>query len=142
MKRTIVLLLVMISTSAYAQSEPESLSARYILEKYAAMFSIFLMVFMVASFIVVFTRLILEAWLKNKLIEKGVSEPILTQFMQSNKKNVKLEALKWALIFAGLGTGLLLINVFYPLRIYSLPILSLSLAASFYIYYRLLKNLM
>lgn len=132
----------MMSTSAWAQSGPEGVGAKYIIEKYAAMFSIFFMVFMVASFIVIFSRLIIEAWLKNKMIERGLSEPILTQFMQSNKKNARLEALKWALIFAGLGTGLLLVSVFHPLRVYSLPVLSLSLALSFYVYYRLLKNLM
>ena len=91
--------------------------------------------FLVGSFFLNIIRYFLDGKLKNKLIDKGTTENVVSQLLQPLKKDNKLEPFKWFAILAGIGTGLLLINFTQPMGIHSLAIMSFSLAASFLGYY-------
>lgn len=91
--------------------------------------------FLITTFFLTLFRTYLDSKLKNKLIDKGASENVVTQLLQPLKKDSKLEPLKWFSILAGIGLGLALIDAFKPLGIHSLAIMSFSLAAGFLAYY-------
>jgi hypothetical protein len=91
--------------------------------------------FLISTFFLTLFRTYLDSKLKNKLIDKGASENVVTQLLQPLKKDSKLEPLKWFSILAGIGLGLSLIGAFQPLGIHSLAIMSFSLAAGFLAYY-------
>jgi hypothetical protein len=92
-------------------------------------------VFLITTFILNFVRLVLDNRIKNRLIEKGAAENLVSQLLQPFSKENKMEPIKWFCILAGIGLGLSLINYTQPLGIHSLAIMSFSLAASFLGYY-------
>jgi hypothetical protein len=96
--------------------------------------------FLVTAFFLSMMRTYLDSRLKNRLIDKGASESVVTQLLQPMKNESKLEPLKWFSILAGIGLGLALIDAFKPLGIHSLAIMAFSLAAGFLCYYFLSKR--
>ncbi len=85
-------------------------------------------------------RSYLDNRLKNKLIDKGASENVVTQLLQPMKNESKLEPLKWFSILSAIGLGLALVDAFKPLGIHSLAIMAFSLAAGFLGYFFLSKR--
>jgi tellurite resistance protein TehA-like permease len=82
-----------------------------------------------------FIKWLLDYRLKNKLIEKGAPDHVVSQILQpiiSDNKNVTI---KWFALLMGLGTGLSFVDYYQPLGIHSLAIMSFSLAASLLGYY-------
>lgn len=100
---------------------------------HAAIFLMF--VYIGTSFLLTLVRLLLNFWLKSKLIGKGMGGPEVEKFIQRDKEN-KDYAVKWFLLFLGTGTGLAIIGIF-PLGWLSVAILAFSLSMSFlaYLYY-------
>lgn len=76
------------------------------------------------------------------MIERGVSEETIRELMRTPAFDPALQALKWALLLAGIGMGFLVIHyVFYPPTFASLAgILALYVAASFGVYYFIVRN--
>ena len=85
--------------------------------------------------ILTFIKLILDYRIKNKLIDKGASDSVISQLLQPAIKDNSQATIKWIAILTGVGLGLSLVAAFQPLGIHSLAIMSLSLAASFLAYY-------
>ena len=96
--------------------------------------------FLVTSFFLNIIRSFLDSKLKNRLIERGTTENVVSQLLQPLKKDNKLEPFKWFSILAGIGLGLSLINFTQPMGIHSLAIMSFCLAASFLGYYYFSKK--
>jgi hypothetical protein len=92
-------------------------------------------IFLFTSFFLAIIRSFLDSKLRNKLVDKGTTETVVSQLLQPLKKDNKLEPFKWFAILAGIGTGLSVINATQPLGLHSLAIMSFSLAASFLGYY-------
>ena len=92
-------------------------------------------IFLFTSFFLAIIRSFLDSKLRNKLVDKGTTETVVSQLLQPLKKENKLEPFKWFAILAGIGTGLSIINATQPLGLHSLAIMSFSLAASFLGYY-------
>ena len=97
-------------------------------------------VFLITTFILSLIKLYFDHRIKNRMIDKGVSENVVSQLLQPDKKDNSNIAIKWFIIFAGVGVGLTLINVFQPFGIHSLAIMSFCIAAGFLGYYYFTKR--
>jgi hypothetical protein len=101
---------------------------------------VLLLTYLVGSIILNLVKMLLDYRLKHKLVDKGASEAIVSQLLQTNKKESRFNALKWAIILCSIGIGLLLVSQIQPFGIYSLIILTFCLAGAFLAYYFLLKK--
>jgi hypothetical protein len=101
-------------------------------------------IFMVALFMLFFITIInkiIEYRLKNKIVEKGIPESIITSILKTNPNEDRNSYVKWGTILAGIGVGLTLINYTLPLGFHSLAIMAFSIAISFIGYYLLIRYL-
>jgi hypothetical protein len=99
--------------------------------------SVFLLI---AIVLITLVRKRLDFVLKSKMIDKGVSESLAAQFLDTSKKNNKTVTIKWFTILCGIGTGLALIQMFQPYGVHSLTIMVFCIAASFLGFYFYLKQ--
>lgn len=91
-------------------------------------------------FIISMVRQLLDNRIKNKIIDKGISDSQISAILQSNSGDGNYVNLKWAMLLAGLGIGLTIIYYTLPLGIHSLAILCFSIAISFFAYHYLLQK--
>jgi hypothetical protein len=78
--------------------------------------------------------------LKNKIIDKGISETVVASILQVNPNETRNSNIKWFLILLGIGTAFTIIYYTLPLGIHSLAIMAFSIAASFLVYYLFLRQ--
>ena len=98
---------------------------------------------LVIYFILMIIKRLMDYRLKNKIIDKGISEQVATSILQNNEESDKNETIKWALLLFGIGTGLTIVYHQLPLHIHSIAIMAFSIAASYigyYVYLRLSKK--
>lgn len=94
-----------------------------------------LVLYLLISFILTIIRSFLEFRLKSKMIDKGVTDKVVEQFLQPGSRDIKTQAIKAFLLLAGIGVGLTAISLTLPVGIHSFAIMAFSLAASFLGYY-------
>jgi len=99
-----------------------------------------LVVILFMAFFLAIMKWILENRLKNKIIDKGVSENLVASVLQTATKENGNANIKWFAILAGIGAGLTIVNFTLPLGIHSLAIMFFSTAASFLGYYFFIKK--
>lgn len=99
-----------------------------------------LAVYLVSLFLLNAIKWILNYRLKSKMIDKGISNDIVKQFLQPEKNETKQQAIKWFIILTAIGIGLSIISFFQPLGIHSLAILIFSIAFSFLAYYFYIRH--
>jgi len=104
------------------------------------LFSMLLTFSFFAVAILYFIKMLLDDRIKNKLIEKGAPDGLITQLLQPSVKDTKTVIVKWVCILGSGGLGLLLAEHFQPLGIHSLAIMSLSIAAGFLAYFFFIRN--
>lgn len=100
-------------------------------------------IIVVALFVLLLTTLtkhILDYRLKNKIIDKGISDELATSILERNTTNKSDESIKWTLLLLGVGAGLIISYYTMPLHIHSLAIMAFSIAASYLGYFFYLKN--
>lgn len=98
---------------------------------------------LVSYFILKAVKLFFDNRLKNKIIDKGISEQLAVSILQNKDDDNKKEAIKWFFLLVGIGLGLTIIYKQLPLGIHSAAIMAFSIAASFlgyYFYLRYSKN--
>lgn len=91
-------------------------------------------------FILAIIRRIMDYRIKNKIVEKGIPENIVSSILQTSPKENRNTNIKWFALLAGTGTGLTIIYYTLPLGIHSLAIMAFCTAASFLGYYFFLKH--
>lgn len=91
-------------------------------------------------FIIVILKRIMDYRLKNKIVEKGISETVASSILQTNPTEDRNINIKWFCILAGLGAGFTIIYYTLPLGIHSLAIMTFCVSASFLAYYFFLKQ--
>jgi drug/metabolite transporter (DMT)-like permease len=91
-------------------------------------------------FIITVLKQILEHRLKNKIIDKGISENIASSILHTTPVERGNAYIKWFAILAGLGLGLMGVNYTEPLGFHSLAIMAFSISLSFLGYYLFTKN--
>ena len=130
--------LLLASFTMFAQdgsNEPKPIIDSGFMHELLTTSGVLLALFLVTSFFLNLVRTWLDNKLKNKLIERGATENIVSQLLQPLQKDNKLEPFKWFTILAGIGAGLTFINMTQPMGIHSLAIMAFCLAASFLGYY-------
>lgn len=101
-----------------------------------AIFVLYLMI----TFIITIIKTILDFRLKSRMVDKGVSDKVVEQFLQPQNRDAKTQAIKAFLILAGIGVGLTAINFTSPLGIHSFAIMAFSIALSFLGYFYFIKR--
>ena len=96
-----------------------------------AIFVLYLMI----TFIITIIKTILDFRLKSRMVDKGVSDKVVEQFLQPQNRDAKTQAIKAFLILAGIGVGLTAINLTIPMGIHSFAIMAFSIALSFLGYF-------
>ncbi len=91
-------------------------------------------------FILAIVKRLLDNRLKNKIIDKGIPESIVSSILQTNPKEDRNSNIKWFAILTGFGFGLTIINYTLPLGFHSLAIMSFCIAASFLGYYLFIRH--
>jgi len=123
------------AVSLAAKAGPDQSSDNSFKFKALDLSSTILTILLFSVVILTFIKWLLDYRLKNKLIEKGAPENMVSQLLQPVIRDNKNVTIKWFSLLTGLGLGLSLVDYFQPLGIHSLAIMSFSLAASFLGYY-------
>lgn len=142
MKKIIASTLILLATvPAFAQDQltanvDESFAIEPVSEILLPILFMSFLVFMLVSLVKYF----LEYRLKNKLIERGTPEQLSAYRSNKNDKEKQNEAIKLAILFCGLGIGLILVYLTAPIQIHSLAIMALSLGVSYLAYFFYLRK--
>lgn len=143
MKKGISLITILIAGStlhAQGSDRPEPLVDRAFYYDLLRISSVLLVIIIIASAILAIVKLILDHRIKNKLVDRGAPESVVTQLLQPVTRDSRNATVKWICIFAGVGLGLSLIDYFQPLGIHSIAIMSFCLAGGFLGYYFFTRN--
>lgn len=95
---------------------------------------------MVMYFIINVMKRILEHRLKNKIVDKGISENIAQSILETKTTESKYSNIKYFAILTGIGIGLTGVNYTQPLGFHSLAIMAFSISLSFLGYYLFIRN--
>jgi hypothetical protein len=96
---------------------------------------------MVMYFIINVMKRIFEHRLKNKIVDKGISENIAQSILETKATGDSKHAnIKYFAILAGIGIGLTGVNYTQPLGFHSLAIIAFSISLSFLGYYFFIRN--
>lgn len=82
----------------------------------------------------------LEFRLKNKLIDKGMSEQLSSFLSNKNDQEKQNETIKLSILFCCIGLGLLLTYFSAPVDFHSLAIMSFCFGLSYLLYFFYLKK--
>lgn len=96
-------------------------------------------VILVMIFILTVLKRILDYRIKNRIVERGVSENLASSLLRSDTGHGNIN-IKWFLILTGTGVGLTLVNYTLPLGIHSIAIMSFAIAASFLGYHQYMNR--
>jgi hypothetical protein len=83
------------------------------------------------SFILTVIRTFLDHKLKNKMLDKGISETLVASFLQKDSDNAKHTSMKWVFILIASGIGLFITNQYLPLGLHSIGVMAISIAVGF-----------
>ncbi|WEA00574.1 hypothetical protein [Mucilaginibacter sp. SJ] len=134
MKKLIITIAATVASLA-AKADPDQYSDSSLKFEALHLSSTILTIVIFSVVILAFIKWLLDYRLKNKLIEKGAPDHVVSQLLQPVTRDNKNATIKWFALLMGLGTGLSFVDYFQPLGIHSLAIMSFSLAASFLGYY-------
>ena len=96
---------------------------------------------MIMYFIITIMKQIFEHRLKNKIVDKGISENIAQSILETKATgDSKYANMKYFAILAGIGIGLTGVNYTQPLGFHSLAIMAFSISLSFLGYYLFIRN--
>ena len=137
-------ILVLISASLLGYVVNAQDGNRYIMRYNEEVFQIvaaIIVVGMFMLFIINIMKRIFEHRLKNKIVDKGISEIIAQSILDTRTAEDNKNAnIKWFSILAGIGIGLIGVNYTQPLSFHSLAIMAFSISLSFLGYYFFTKN--
>jgi len=133
MKKAITIIAAgFVSFSVNAQGDLDMEFRPEVFRSVAAIF----VVGMFMYFIINIMKRIFEHRLKNKIVDKGISENIAQSILASQTtEDNKYANVKWFAILAGIGLGLTGVNYTQPLGFHSLAIMAFSISLSFLGYY-------
>lgn len=95
---------------------------------------ILLLFILIAVFLVIVIKNILDYRFRIKMVEKGVSEHLAGQLL-SKPDQSRQATMKWAILLGGTGVGVWAVALNGGMNIYSLAIMLFALSGSFLAYY-------
>ncbi|HLK31351.1 MAG TPA: hypothetical protein VKT28_22420 [Puia sp.] len=141
MKKAIVIFsALLVSITATAQTNFQSMYDREFNFDVLHITGTLIGIYLVTSFLLTLVRLFLESRVKHKMIDKGVSETVVEQFLHPTTKDSRSAAMKWFIVSSCVGLGLAAINLSLPLGIHSLAIMAFSISLGFLGYYFFMKK--
>jgi hypothetical protein len=104
-----------------------------------------LLIFMVLNTIVSIFKIRAEAVLKQKALDKGISDGVLIELFREDRQMVKNTYLKWFLVLAAMGIALMYVHFLHQFVHMSsgylaLGIICLLVSVAFLIYYRIIRK--
>lgn len=135
MKKILTIVFLLGSMSVYARDYDRGMVDN-VLRSVAILTVLSLIIF----FILTFLQRILDHRLKNRIIDKGISDVLATNLLKTNPQDNKLTALKWFCLLGAAGAGLLIVYYTMPLDIHSLAIMAFSISIGFLGYYFFLRE--
>ena len=139
-----VLAIIPASLLGYVANAQDNGQPVYIIRYDSEMIQILAAIFVVGMFmyfIINIMKKIFEHRLKNKIVDKGISENIAHSILETNSTgDNKYANVKWFAILAGIGMGLTGVNYTQPLGFHSLAIMAFSISLSFLGYYLFIRN--
>lgn len=129
--------ITLLFTAAFlaANADPELISDNEIKSTALHLSGTILTIVICCVVVMTFIKWLLDHRLKNKLIDKGAPDHIVSQLLQPAINDNKDTTVKWFALLMGLGVGLSFVDYYQPLGIHSLAIMCFSVAASFLGYY-------
>ncbi|MFM2394554.1 MAG: hypothetical protein RLZZ546_2536 [Bacteroidota bacterium] len=103
----------------------------HLIQTLVPLFTISLVVFLIIQVI----RFILDYRLKNKIIDRGISEQLANSILQKSDTNKKDDSIKWASLLLCLSGGLTATYYAMPLNVHSLAIIAFSIGLSYLVYF-------
>lgn len=131
--------------NAFAQSEPKIATQPNTVEPVVSesiagiVFPILFISFLIFMLITL-VKYFLDFRLKNKLIDRGMSEQLSAYLLNQNNQNNPNLVIKLAFLFCGIGLGLLITYLTAPVHIHSLAIMAFSLGFSYLAYFFYLRK--
>jgi hypothetical protein len=98
-----------------------------------------IVIYLASSFILKAVKSFHDYRLKDKMIEKGVPDSVVEQFLKTPVDDTKNQTIKWFFILMSLGAGLSFIGYYNPPFIPTAAIMSFSIAGSFLAFFIYIK---
>src|SRR5690348_13876602 len=95
---------------------------------------------LIIYFILTVLTRILDHRLKNRILDKGISDALATNLLQTKPKDNKLVTLKWFCLLFSAGIGLIIVYYNLPPDIHSFAIMAISISLGFLGYYFILRE--
>jgi hypothetical protein len=121
-----------ISAKAHGDHELD----RSVFNAFAAIF----VMLAIMGFILAIIKKIIDYRLKNKIVDKGISENIASSILQTTPHEGINANIKWFALLAGIGAGLMIVNYTQPLGFHSVAIMAFSTSLSFLGYYFFIRK--
>jgi len=136
--KKIITIVTVCSVSFAANAQENAIRVN---EEMLQVFAAIFVVGMFMYFIINVMKRILEYKLKNKIVDKGISESIAQSILETRTTEDNRNAnIKWFAILAGIGIGLTGVNFTKPFGFHSLAIMAFSISLSFLGYYFFVRN--
>jgi len=90
-----------------------------------------IVIYLASAFILKAIKSFHDYRLKDKMIEKGMPDSVVEQFLKTPADDTKNQTIKWFFILVSLGVGLSFIGYYNPPFIQMAAIMSFSMAGSF-----------
>ena len=133
---TISAIAIALSSSAQDNNNFEPFKDRQFIFDSVNICAILLVIYLLSNFILKIIRQSLDFKLRNKIIDKGTSEPIVAQILQpESNKEKRNYLLQWFFVLAAIGLGFTIMIITKPFGLHSLAIMAFSVAAGFGGYY-------
>jgi drug/metabolite transporter (DMT)-like permease len=120
---------------ASAQSGLQPFYDREFNEEFVHVTGTLIGIYLFTSFFLAIIRMALDSRIKRRMIERGISETAVSQYLEPARTDRKSSAIKWFLICACSGIGLGIVNFNLPLGIHSVAIMAVCISLSFLAYY-------
>lgn len=102
--------------------------------------ALILVLIIVLVFILTMAKRIFDNKIKNRIIDKGISEGQISTILRPGADEENYVNIKWFALMTGIGIGLTIVNYTIPLGIHSLAIMAFSIAFSFLGYHFFLQK--
>lgn len=100
-------------------------------------YKIIVIIFLIVIFLSFFTAMlknILDHKIKKKMLDKEISEDVITSFLENKSQEVKYTSVKWFLVLLSVGIGLFITQFFLPLGMHSIGIMAISISLAFLVH--------
>lgn len=132
-------ILLFSAIAANAQGQPEWYEAS-IIDMVFRVTGVLFCIYLISSFILTFVRMLLDQRLKMRMLDKGVGDEVVRNFLRTEVGDVKSQTMKWFIIFLFIGIGVIIVNQTQPLGLHSVAIVFFCIAFGYLAYYLFLKK--